>query len=270
MLSPTEPSDPSPSPSPTNAVRYTAVGASDAIGYGSSAACLPFNDCPNGKGYVQLIAARLRTDGKNVTLMNLGLPGGVLGPELQILGSQLGADILTNFLDNEMPFIPTDSTVVTVFAGGNDVNVVARAVRAGRGGADPSAYIRTMRQGFARDLKALFGGIRNRAAGVRVVLLNLPNLAALPYSAGLSLAEKRTMQEISVGFSAEINALTTQGALVIDVMCDQTFYQAALYSNDGFHPNDAGYARMAEITYPAVATGQTAAPRASCGQMTMY
>lgn len=265
----TTPTDPTPAPNPA-AVSYTAIGASDAIGYGSSVACLPFAACPDGKGYVQLVTKQLKTDGKTVSLLNLGLPGSVLGPELQTLGNQLGRGVLSNFLENEIPFVASNATVVTVFAGGNDVNVVGSAVSAGYAGADQAGYIQTKRQGFQRDLREMLSGIRSRSASARVVMLNLPNFAGLPYAAAYSLAEKRVLQQIAVGFSAEVNALRNDGVLVVDVMCDPVFYQAGTYSSDGFHPNDAGYARMADILYPAVATGQASAPKSSCAQMTMF
>ena len=107
--SPSGPSDPPP---PANVVNYTAIGASDAIGVGSSSVCLPFTACPDGKGYVQLLERRFKSDGKAVTLLNLGLPGGVLGPEIQGIGNDLGRGILTNFLDNEVPFVASDATLV--------------------------------------------------------------------------------------------------------------------------------------------------------------
>jgi lysophospholipase L1-like esterase len=95
-------------------------------------------------------------------------------------------------------------------------------------------------------------------------------MAALPYNAGLSLQEKQVMQQISVAFSAQINALTAQNVLVIDLMCDSVMYQASMFSSDGFHPNDAGYARLAALTLGAASTGSAAAPRSGCGQMTLY
>lgn len=257
-------------PPAANTVSYTAIGASDAIGYGSSALCVPFVECPDGKGYVQLLAKRLKTDGKNVTLLNLGLPGGVLGPEIQAIGNALGIGVLTNFLDNEVPFIASDATLVTVFAGSNDVNTVASALQAGYGGTDNAAYRQARRQGFGRDLRALMAGVKNRAPSARVVVLNLPNLAGLPYAAGYSLTQKRALQEIAVAFSAEVNALSSEGAIVVDVMCDAAFYQPGSYSSDGFHPNDAGYARMADVVYGPASTGQGTAPRASCSQMSMF
>src|ERR1041384_3905669 len=51
----TSPTAPGGNQTPSNTVSYSAVGASDAIGYGSSVPCIPFADCSGGKGYVQLI-----------------------------------------------------------------------------------------------------------------------------------------------------------------------------------------------------------------------
>ena len=267
MKSPSEPSDPPP---PPNVVNYTAIGASDAIGVGSSAACLPFTPCPEGKGYVQLLEKRFKADGKTVTLLNLGLPGGVLGAEIQGVGNQLGRGILTNFLDNEVPFVASDATLVTVFAGGNDVNTVGAAVEAGYGGVDALGYVMARADGFGRDLKRMMDGIKARAPRARIVVLNLPNLAGLPYASGYPATKKKTLQNIAVRFSAEINKLTSQGATVVDIMCDGGFYQVSRYSSDGFHPNDAGYARMADVTYPPATNGGGPLPQADCSFMRLY
>src|SRR5262245_13153607 len=262
--------NPATAPTPTNVVNYSAIGASDAIGIGASVYCLPFVDCPNGTGYVQLIAKRLKTDGKKVTLLNLGLPGGVLSPEIQSIGNSLNRDVLTNFLDNEAPFVSQDSTLVTIFAGGNDVNIVGAALEAGYAGTDIAGYVQTRAENFGRDLRKLLTTIKERAPTSRVVILNLPNMAALPYAGGYSLQQRRVFQDVAVKFSAQINSLTSQGAIVVDIMCDPSFYQPGFYSSDGFHPNDAGYARMAEVTYLPASTGSGSAPRAACAQMTLF
>jgi lysophospholipase L1-like esterase len=263
--SPTE-----PSPNPTNVVSYTAVGASDAIGYGSSVLCLPFTDCPNGMGYVQVIARRLQAAGNTVTLLNLGIPTAVLSPATESLGASLGRDIYGNFLTQEMPFVAKDSTLVTVFAGGNDVNTVGAALDAGLGGVDNAGYVDAQTQNFGRDMRTLVAGIKARAPQARIVILNLPNMGALPYAAGYTLDRKRWLQTIAVGFSAQINSLTAQGALVIDLMCDATFYQPGIFSGDGFHPNDTGYAHLADVMNAAVTGGTATAPRASCAQMSVF
>jgi len=261
------PNEPTPTP---NGILYTAIGASDAIAIGASVQCAPLTPCPQGTGYVQLLERRLGTGGKTVTLLNLGIPGTVLSPATQSLGNSIGREIFGNMLEREVPFVQRDATLVTVFAGGNDANTIGKALDAGLGGLNPAGYVQTQIDNFGRDMRSLMTGVKDRAPTARIVILNLPNLAGLPYASGYTLTQKRFLQQIAVGFSGQINTLTSQGALVIDIMCDSVFYQTNMYSGDGFHPNDAGYARLADLIFPAATTGSAAAPRASCAQMTLF
>lgn len=264
-------SQPTPTqPAPPGEVDYTAVGASDAIGYGASVPCFPFTVCPNGTGYVQDLTRRLQNDKKTVNLLNLGVPGAVLSPDIQKIGNSLGLGIVANFLDGELPFVQTSATLVTIFAGANDVNTVGSALKAGLAGSDPNGYVATQTQTFARDVTSLVTGIQSRAPGARIVILNLPNMAAMPYVSGNSIDEKKQLQTIAVSFSAQINTLTRTGASVIDLMCDGTLYQPGFFSGDGFHPNDTGYAYLAGLIYTAANAATAPAPKASCAQMSIY
>jgi lysophospholipase L1-like esterase len=263
------PTEPTP-PADPNAVNYTAIGASDAVGFGSSMPCLPFADCPDGTGYVQRVARTLRQNGKTVTMINLGIPGATLNAENQGIGNSVGQGIIGNMMDQELPFVPRNSTLVTIFAGGNDVVAIGKAVQQGKGGADPNAYVQNLINNFGRDIRALVSGVKDRAPSARIIILNLPNFAGLPLATPLSVADKRTLQTASVAFSAQVNSVTSTGALVIDLMCDQRSYVAANYSGDGFHPNDAGYAFLGDLAYAAASTGSVSPPRASCPQMTLF
>ena len=49
-------------------------------------------------------------------------------------------------------------------------------------------------------------------------------MAGLPYATPLTVAQKRILQSIAVGLSAQTNTLTQQGAMVLDLMCDSTSY----------------------------------------------
>lgn len=259
-----------PTPVATDEVNYEAIGASDTIGYGSSQPCLPFIECLVGPGYVQRVARRFQTDGKAVTLNNLGVPGAVLSPAVQAIGNSLGLDILRNALTDEAPNVRRSSTLVTVFIGANDANAIGRALRAGLGGSNPSLWAQGQIDNFGRDMKTFLSTVRGRTSTARIVALNLPNMANTPYAAGLSLDEKRYLQMVSVGFSAGINALAASGVVVIDLMCDPNFYNPAIFSPDGFHPNDAGYAYMADLVYTAASTGSSPAPKSSCSYMGVY
>jgi len=263
------PNEPTPPPDP-NVVHYTAIGASDAIGFGASVPCFPFTDCPDGTGYVQVVTRRLRGAGKQVTVMNLGVPGAVLGPSLMAIGNSIGRNIPSNFLERSVPFVPRESTLVTIFAGGNDINTLGAAVEAGLGGADPAGYVNTHVATFGRDIRQVVAGVRQRAPNARIIALNVPNFAGLPFTGGFTPPRKLAIQQISVLISAQVNTLARENVSVIDLMCDPRSYQAAAYSSDGFHPNDIGYAFMAEHVMNAINSGSAPPPQAACPQMQLF
>ncbi len=264
------PTAPSPPPSAGSTVYYTAIGASDAAGYGSSAPCVPFTVCPGGMGYVPVIVRQLQGAGSTVTLSNLGIPAAVISPGFQALGRQYGRDVPINIIDQEVPFVPRNSTLVTIFAGGNDIHVVAEAIDRGAGGGDPLAYADQQIRAFGTDFATLLKGIRDRAPQARIVVANLPNFAGIPMHAGRSLEEKQLLQRISVGFSTQaINPLAGQGVAVVDLLCDGRFTSGSYFSSDGFHPNDAGYAAMAAEMMKAITSSSHPAPQGSCAAMTV-
>ena len=257
-------------PTPPGEVFYSAIGASDGIGFGGSVPCVPFDpDCPSGTGYVYLLKRRLQGEGMTVTLSNRSVPGSVLSPAIQTLSRDIGRDILSNFLDQAAPFVASNSTHVTIFAGGNDANVIAQNIRAGRGSADIRAFIDQHVSQWGTDLSELIRRVRVRAPTTRIVAYNLPNLGAAPYVASLSTQERSILQRIAVSLTDRINALASQNVIVIDLMCESRLYDISRFSSDGFHPSDAGYALMAEIAYPALRNGTATTPSASCAQRTL-
>ena len=259
-----------PSPGPQQ-VQYTAIGASDGIGFGSSAPCVPFTDCPNGAGYVQTLGRRLQAGGHTVTLLNLSVPGSVLSPAIESLQRQQGRDtsVTGNFIDRQTPFVPVNTTHVTIFAGGNDANTIGEAVRRGMAGGDIRGYIDGQIRQWGDDLDNLVGRVRSRAPNTRIVALNLPNLAGAPYVSGLSQTERSILQYIAVGLTNHVNVLAGRGVLVVDLMCDPRILQPSSFSSDGFHPSDAGYALMADLAFPALQTGSAPAPSSSCPSRTV-
>ena len=178
--------------------------------------------------------------------------------------------IPANFIEQEMPFVPRDSTVVTVFAGGNDVNTVSAAIGGGAAGSDPVGYVDQQIKAFGDDFATLLKGIRARATSARIVVINLPNFAGMPFASGYSLERRQMLQKTSVGFNTRvINPLWGQGIPVVDLQCDGRYVDPAYLSSDGFHPNDAGYAALATDVLRAIQTAAFPAPSSSCSLMTV-
>ena len=100
--------------------------------------------------------------------------------------------------------------------------------------------------------------------------MNLINLAGAPYLSGNPTSEKSLMQRVAVGLSDRANALTAQGVLVVDLMCDARLYQSSNYASDGFHPGDGGYRVFAELTLPALRDGANNQPNANCAQRRLF
>jgi lysophospholipase L1-like esterase len=265
------PTAPTPPPAANSTIAYSAIGASDANGVGSSVLCVPFTDCPNGLGYVPVAVRQLRSLGYTVNHLNLGIATAVIGRDFQTLAQQFNHPVVGNFIEQEMPFVQPTATVVTIFAGINEVNVVTAALGGGAGGNDPNGYIDTQVRAFGADFATLLTGIKSRvAAGTpRIIVLNLPNAAGLPYLARVPLTQRQAAQRISVGMTTTvINPLTSQNAIVVDLMCDARTYLGSNYSADGLHPNDAGYAFIAAEVVRAI-TSAYPAPQSSCSAMTI-
>jgi lysophospholipase L1-like esterase len=268
-LDDTIPTSPSGPPAAGSTLLYSPIGASDVIGYGSSQPCLPYADC-DGTGYVWVAERQLKTQGFAVDVKTLGIPGAVISRDFQTMGAQYGRnDLFANIIDQEVPFLDRTSTVVTIFAGGNDVNVITSALGQGAGGSNPTAFVDQWVETFRVNYMTLVEGIRGRATGARIIVLNLPNLAGLPYLAGASLAQKQAAQRASVNMTRNaINPL--QNVTIVDLMCDPRFYNPANFSSDGFHPNDALYAIMGAEVASALTSASYPAPKSSCAQMTLF
>lgn len=265
------PTAPSPSaaigpPAPGAAVQYTALGASDALGAGSSVPCLPFTPCENGTGYVAVLARQLRA-ARQVTLLNMGIPAAVLSPAVEAVARQFGREVTGNFVERQMPFVPESATLVTIFGGGNDANVIGDAMEQGAAGSDVSGYIERQARAFGGDFDRLVAGVRSRAPQAFIIIVNVPNMGLLPYAGRYPLEHRRVLQSLSVAFTREANRQGGRGVVVLDAMCDAALYAPSNFSSDGFHPNDAGYLHLAN-RLAAIVNGGGAAPAGSCPSMT--
>jgi lysophospholipase L1-like esterase len=245
---------------PGSTITYSAVGASDAIGFGSSAPCVPLADCPNGMGYVPVAARQLRSQGFTVNLQNLGIPSAVIGRDFQTLGQAYGRTIGANFIDSEMPFVQSNATVVTVFAGLNEINTITAALGGGAGGGDPNGFIDTQVRAFGADYTTLLQARYPERTEPR----------GMPYLAGASLAQRQAAQRAAVGMTRTVvNPLAGTNTVIVDLMCDGRSYVPSNYYSDGLHPSDSGYAFIAAEVVRAITTTTYPAPQSSCSAMTL-
>jgi lysophospholipase L1-like esterase len=288
----------SSSPPPTAAVQqlaygYTAIGASDAVGYGSTVPCTKASPalvadptCPEAgaSGYVPDIRTDLAQYGFVASLQDLGISGAVIGPDIETTanmydpatcGPRTAADAYpANFLVDELPKVNASSLLVTIFAGGNDVNGIVTALACGAGGATAAsqgAFVTAQVTAFGHDFATLVGSVHAAAPKATIVVANLPNFANVPYAFAISsnpaiVAALRTaLQQVSVAIDTNvINTVAAQGIPVVDLQCDPQTYVTANFYTDGFHPNDAGYAALAAKYAAQILSNAPAAPQASC------
>jgi len=221
-------------------------------------------------GYVPVTVRALQAKGFTVTNLNLGIPTTVIGRDFATLGAKYNRIIVGNIIENEAPFVQSNATVITIFAGVNEINTVTAALGGGEGGSDPNGFIDGQVRNFASDYTTLLATIRLRASTPRIVILNVPNAAGMPFLAGASLAQRQAAQRTAVGMTKNaVNVLASSSVTIVDLMCDQRSYIASNYSSDGLHPNDAGYAFISSEVVKAITSSSYPAPQASCAGMTI-
>lgn len=286
---------------PAQQIAYTAIGASDAVGFGATMPCanpplVAQPTCPGGTGYVPLIANTLTKSGATVTLNDLGISGAVLGPDILAVGNMYGTAsgaspckprtggdaIPGDFITNELPNVPATATLVTVFAGGNDTNAIANAaICMTLGGATQqqvASFVTAQVSAFGADLQKLLLGVQSKTQGkAKIVIADVPNFANIPYAAGgipgigpLPPAVRALLQQISVtGFDQNVyrTAATQFKVPTVDLLCDPNSYVVSnFYVNDGFHPNDAGYAALAQKFVAQITATTPTQPSFTCAQ----
>jgi lysophospholipase L1-like esterase len=273
-------------------INYTAIGASDAVGYGASVPCTTATPaegpadptCPEvgASGYVPDIRTDFAKYGLIASLQDLGYSGAVIGPDIQTLAntydSAAGPNACQprppadqypeNFLQYELPKVNPNATFITIFAGGNDINGIVNALACGAGGmttATQTAFITTWVTNFGHDFATLVGGVHEEAPGAIIIVANDPNFALVPYAAALPAPLQGALAAISIAFDQDvINTVPADGVPVVDLLCNPQSYNPANFYTDGFHPNDTGYALLAaQFVGQALATAP-ALPQSSC------
>lgn len=191
---------------------YSALGASDAVGYGA---------IPESAGYVFRIADWLTPAYGPWTLRNRGVSG-YTAPDIR---------------DNSLPAaIADDPTLVTLWVGGDDVT---HSVLRG----EPTAELQTH---FQDAYSTIIRRLRTETSAL-VVTANIPDISRLPIANLLSSADRQTAHNDSLAVNAIIaQVCAAYNVSVVDVYSDPAAYDSSNLFWDGFHPNNRGYGILAQ------------------------
>jgi acyl-CoA thioesterase I len=203
-------------PTPLPAVRYVALGASDAVGFGA--------DHPNTEGYVPLLIARLP---HGSAALNLGISGNTLHPALR----------------NELPdAISARPTLVTVWLVANDFrNCVPLADYR----ADLTTLLMTLR--VQTGAKIFIANLPDVTA-----LPVFQNGAAQAGACWQGMSPTQIRAAVMAWNAAIASVAAGQGAFVVDLFrADFAAHPEYIYQ-DGFHPSTAGYAALAAIFWAQI------------------
>ena len=195
-----------------SAPKYTALGASDAVGIGAT---------PNTAGYVYLISDWMKARYTHWSLVNRGVSG------------YTAPDIVSNTLS---PAIADQPQIVTLWVGGNDI-VKSGAVL------EPTA---TLAARYRTAFTTILHRLRTET-GAFIVTANNPDISRTPVADGYPSFLKTLAKNDTLALNAIIaEVAAAENVPVVDLYSNPESYNPANFSSDGFHPNNAGYALMAQ------------------------
>lgn len=173
---------------------------------------------PDVQGYVPQIAAHLVNGSR---LVNLGESG----------------ILLHDALSKELPrAIAAKPQLVTIWLVANDL--VAQV-----------SY-----DDYMSDLNTMLQRLRS-ATKVDLVMANLPDVTLLPALASLTQDEKAQLYAEAQRWNGQIGVLARKyHVTLVDLFAqkDQLTAHPEYISDDGFHPNATGYARLADLFWEAI------------------
>ncbi len=189
------------SPRTDGEIDYTALGASDAVGIGA---------IPMSRGYVFRIKENLELRGRNVRLVNLGIPGAKAG-DIQAV-----ADIVVPGSRPEL---------VTLWTGANDL-------------IDGDSV-----EEFERDLEDILERLEESSEAF-VVIGDLPDLTRLQRF--IDNPSRVVTTERVEAFNAAIERQANRFDVPIARLSEVNMLEELTSDIDGFHPNNLGHSMIAD------------------------
>jgi lysophospholipase L1-like esterase len=209
------------------------MGDSITFGTGITVNCAAFpthpvdveEDCPEGQSYAVLTAKAMRKAGVAGRFMNLGI----------------GGAHVERVIADELPLLPAEATLVTLYIGTNDSRVVKNL----------KTPIADAVKQYEEHYEQLLGMIHERAPKAKIVLVNFPNQKYLAGTYNLPDAVLPRYDATSQLEDKFIDAHYPKYA-VADTVCNPATYDNALLYKGGVHPNEAGAAILAATVINAI------------------
>jgi lysophospholipase L1-like esterase len=224
---------------------YVALGDSITAGTGVVNNCKPFPPqpvdvekyCPEGTSYPILVAKALRDAGVASHFLNLGIPGATV----------------ERILSDELPNLPADTSLVTIYIGTNDSRQFGAITES-----EEDVISR-----YEHLYDKLLGVIREKAPQARVVLINIPNEEEVGVTYHLTDDQRRRFGAISQAMDRFIDSHYPDDE-VVDTICDSRSYIIANRYKGSVHPNEAGAADLADMVLRVVLAKQPISPPSQC------
>lgn len=222
---------------------YVAMGDSITNGTGVKQNCQAFPThpvdieeyCPDGTSYAILVAKALRKAGIAGSFMNVGI----------------GGAHLAQVISDELPFLPPEATIVSVYMGTNDSRDVRKL----------NLSISDSVSAFEEQYEALLAAVHAKAPHARIILINFPNQKYLadPNRFGPEVTQRfDATSQIDDKFIDDHYPKYT----VVDTVCNPATYDPAMIFEAGVHPNEAGALVIAKSILNAISS--PIAPPHSC------
>lgn len=175
------------------------------------------------------------------------VPAGVRKPFPDIIAAALGIPLLNLGYDGttsfrlpaeNVPHIPNDASVVTLFIGSNDV---------GRELVRPAEVrnfdaVTTL---FANSMHQIISGVRERAPQAKILVATIPNPADTYVAVGVTEEDRRRITKMINTMNDAIKQLDR--ITVVDLNCNPQMYRTANFASIyDIHPNSDGHEAIAQ------------------------
>lgn len=155
-----------------------------------------------------------------------------IGPRYHLINLGIPGAIMSTATGRELPIaLDSHPNLVTIYLGVNDIadNVPLTS--------------------YTHDLDMMLSRLQADAPGVRIAIANIPDLTLLPHFR--SFDPQVLLMRISRYNMAIADNVQRHHIILVDLAAYNTEIKMhpEYLSNDGFHPNELGYSKLAELFY---------------------